>query len=338
MDGLDFGTITDIQSIWNNFFMPMVVAAAVLIMIFVLLGKDCIDGLYQRFKLIKADGKYYRQKHIRYTIEGPTEKEPTEEEPTEEETQKKKLKKKKAKKKKLEKTILIPIKEYEEVIIREILKKPIIVFVFMMFIIYALYKASFALANVMPITYAYSDKNLLLSSVHEYTLANIWAHFPEDSLYQIYSRIIELGKDNYFMKNRNNNMMSIYLETISKVGMLLSVVFLLPFPLKREKKYLRSLLVFLCSFLILVGTYAAHFESDKLAVEQAAYAVEENLNLEHTDEITYEDVKNKLYEVQKEKAYDSKFFSYNKPDIKVGIGKFDFSIVDLIGVYLLDEF
>ena len=75
--------------------------------IFFLMGKDMVNSMVRFTRLEKYDGKYYKQKHIRM----------------------------KGKKQ----SILIPISDFEDLIINDILKRPVTLLIIILFMILQLY-------------------------------------------------------------------------------------------------------------------------------------------------------------------------------------------------------
>lgn len=56
---------SNITQIWGVFFLPIVSMVLVLTFTFFLLGKQYIRRIYQKYKIIKIDNEYYRQKHVK---------------------------------------------------------------------------------------------------------------------------------------------------------------------------------------------------------------------------------------------------------------------------------
>ncbi len=52
-----------ITQIWEVFFLPIVSVAIVFLFIYFLMGKQYISNIYLKYKIIKIDNKYYRQKN-----------------------------------------------------------------------------------------------------------------------------------------------------------------------------------------------------------------------------------------------------------------------------------
>lgn len=58
-------SLIEITKIWEAFFYPIVSTAVCFLFIYLLMGKQYIYSIYQKYKMIKIDNKYYRQKHIK---------------------------------------------------------------------------------------------------------------------------------------------------------------------------------------------------------------------------------------------------------------------------------
>lgn len=66
MDNFEtFNIFSNITQIWGVFFLPIVSMVLVLTFTFFLLGKQYIRRIYQKYKIIKIDNEYYRQKHVK---------------------------------------------------------------------------------------------------------------------------------------------------------------------------------------------------------------------------------------------------------------------------------
>lgn len=58
-------SLVGITKIWEAFFLPIVSAVIVFLFIYFIMGKKYIYHIYQKYKIIKIDNKYFWQKHIK---------------------------------------------------------------------------------------------------------------------------------------------------------------------------------------------------------------------------------------------------------------------------------
>ena len=60
----DFAGLTNIESIWEIFATPLISIFIIAAFTYFLFGKQYFSGIFQKYKFIKVDGKYYKQKHF----------------------------------------------------------------------------------------------------------------------------------------------------------------------------------------------------------------------------------------------------------------------------------
>ena len=59
------GEVLNITQIWKTFFFPIVSMIFIFLFLILLVGKSGIVKIYQKYKIIKVDDKYYHPKRIK---------------------------------------------------------------------------------------------------------------------------------------------------------------------------------------------------------------------------------------------------------------------------------
>ena len=139
-------SLIEITKIWEAFFYPIVSTAVCFLFIYLLMGKQYIYSIYQKYKMIKIDNKYYRQKHI-------------------------KIKKLSNGSKKV-RVILVPLSEKSEKMIAS-LQNPIVSIIIFLLFAYTIYKIVNLFSSLYPIEYGFSGDSMLLYSTPKQTVAKI---------------------------------------------------------------------------------------------------------------------------------------------------------------------
>lgn len=160
MDNFEtFNIFSNITQIWGVFFLPIVSMVLVLTFTFFLLGKQYIRRIYQKYKIIKIDNEYYRQKHVKT--------------------------KKRLNKSKNTQVILIPLSEISEKMITMI-HTPIVLIALALLLAYTMNKIIEACSDLYPIWYSIIGSRMLLYSSSKEIIAEIWTYFPEYTLELLY--------------------------------------------------------------------------------------------------------------------------------------------------------
>lgn len=244
--------ITNITQIWEVFFFPIINVASVFLFIYFLLGKQSICKMYQKYKLVRIDNKYYRQKHI-------------------------KIKKEYTNIKKEESSIFLPLSQMSEKVIIGA-QNPIVLVIFFLLFVYALYKAIILCSSLYPIKYSICGSSMLLYSTPKHTVAKIWTYFPEYSLESLYRKISILGEGSSYAKYADYRAIYMF-GNISKFCSILCILRL--FSNKPKFKiYLKTLFLLVICFFAIVLSFYFHFQKDTKVLEQKAYYVEQQLLLE----------------------------------------------------------
>lgn len=287
--------LLNITQVWEAFFFPIVSMILVFLFFLLLVGKDGIAKLYQKYKLIKVDDKYYRQKRIKVEKNfGKDVPEPV---------------------------ILLPFSEIGQKIIITI-QKPIALFTILLVLAYAIYKLIMVCANLYPITYAYSGSNLLLYSTYKEHIAKIWIYFPNYTLEDLYEKINIMGAECSYAKYFDNSF-CIMLGNIAKMCSIFCIldVFL---QRSRVKKYLKTLFLLIICLGIIVLSYYIQFQKEAKVLQQKVYYVEQQLSLENPSascnwekfQMAVKNVDNELRYVKNKKFYGSFSLYVGKYSIK----------------------
>lgn len=244
--------ITDITQIWEVFFFPIVSAASIFLFMYFLLGKQYICKMYQKYRLIRIDNKYYRQKHIR-------------------------IKEEHSNSKKDECTMFLPLTEMSEKVILAV-QNPIVFIIILLIIVYTIHKAINLCSSLYPVKYSFSGSSMLLYSTPKQVVAEIWTYFPEYSLESLYRKISILGEESSYAKYVDHRTISTF-DGIFKFCSLLCILNLFLHKPK-FKIYLKTVFLFFVCFFAIVLSFYFHFQKDAKVLEQKAYYVEQQLLLE----------------------------------------------------------
>lgn len=278
-------SLIGITNIWEFFFFPIVSATFVFIFIYFLMGKQYICKIYQKYKIIKIDNKYYRQKHI-------------------------KIQKEYSNGGKNERIILIPLSERSEKMITTI-QNPIVFVVIILLSVYTIYKLINLCSNLYPVRYAFNGEAMLLYSTPKEIVAEIWSYFPEYSLASLYHKISILGEECSYAKYADYSAIHMFSSTLKFCSVLCILNFFLQKP--RIKTYLKSVFLFLACLFAIVISFYFQFQENVKVLEQKAYYVEKQLVLDNptvvtdfnTYQIAIEKVENELKYIENDIFYNS---------------------------------
>lgn len=281
-------SFVNITQIWDVFILPIMSSTIVFLFLYFLVGKQCISNIYQKYKIIKIDNKYYRQKHVKI---------------------------KKGQSNKEERVILLPLSEMSEKMMT-VIRNPVVFVMILLLLVYTIYKIINLCSSLYPIRYGYNGEALLLYSTSKGTIAEIWTYFPEYTLDSLYRKISIMGEESTYAKYADYSAIYIF-GSISK---LCSVLCIINFFLQKPKIsiFLKSIFLFLVCLFAVVFSFYLHFQKDIKVLEQKAYYVEEQLVLEDplvpTDfdafQLAIEKVENELRYVDKKVFYGSFFLSF----------------------------
>ena len=239
----------DVRSFFDAFLEPFIVSCCVIWIVCFLIGKERINILFDRFKFEKYENKYYRKKCL----------------------------KKSRNEKKL---VYLPISTVEELIVKDILKKPFILLILVLFVIYTVYRMSLFISTFNPLHWCYNTSSVMLVSVHKYVLAEIWTYFPDDSFEVLCDRIMELGEDCPYSREKNRVML---LSTICSTGLFASLLSGAIALFKHNKiKYIKKavLVSIICILGIYLSSLNSYYEYQE-EVRQVCYYVNADLRLKN---------------------------------------------------------
>nr|WP_300838081.1 hypothetical protein [uncultured Acetatifactor sp.] len=246
-------SLIGITKIWEAFFLPIVSAVIVFLFIYFLMGKQYIYHIYQKYKIIKIDNKYFRQKHIKI---------------------KKKYSVKRSKDKNI---ILIPLSERNEKIVTAF-QNPVVFIIGILLLVYTIYKLMNLCSNLYPITFSFNGEAMLLYSTPKECVAEIWAYFPEYTLASLYHKISILGEECSYAKYADYSAIHVF-GSISKFCSILCVInFFLHKP--QFKTYIKTLFLLFSCLIAVVLSFYFQFQKNAKVLEQKAYYVEEQLVLD----------------------------------------------------------
>ena len=279
-------SLIGITKIWEAFFLPIVSTVIIFLFIYFLMGKQYIHYIYRKYKIIKIDNKYYRQKHI-------------------------KMKKKNlVNRRKDVGVIFIPLSERSEKIISAS-QNPIVFIIGVLLSVYAIYKLMNLCSILYPIKYAFSGGAMLLYSTPKEIIAEIWTYFPEYTLVSLYHKISILGEECSYAKYADYSAIHMF----SSIAEFCSILCILSFFLHKPKikNYLRTMFLFFTCLFVVILSFYFQFQKNAKVLEQKAYYVEEQLVLDaplvSTDinayRIAIEKVENELRYVDNSIFYDS---------------------------------
>ena len=295
MDNFEtFNIFSNITQIWGVFFLPIVSMVLVLTFTFFLLGKQYIRRIYQKYKIIKIDNEYYRQKHVKT--------------------------KKRLNKSKNTQVILIPLSEISEKMITMI-HSPIVLIALALLLAYAMNKIIEACSALYPIWYSIIGSRMLLYSSSKEIIAEIWTYFPEYTLELLYQKISTLGEECSYVKYVDRSAINM-LGNISKICSVLCLVnFFIHKP--KVKIYLKTtVLLCICLFTTIISFYF-QFQKDTKILEQKVYYVEKQLTLDKPTvlnnyeafQLSVEKVENELRYVENNRFYGSFIVNIGKYSI-----------------------
>lgn len=275
----------NITQIWEVFFWPIVSVAIVFLFIYFLVGKQYISNIYQKYRIIKIDNKYYRQKHV-------------------------KIKKEYSNGNNNERLILLPLSETSEKIIKAI-QNPIVFVIIFLLLIYTIYKIINLCSTLYPIKYSFIGGSMLLYSTPKEILAEIWTYFPEYTIEYLYEKICIWGNESSYAKYADYS--AIYM--LGNIFKLCSVLCIINFFLHKPKIkiYLKTVFLFLVCLFAIVLSFYFQFRKDTKVLEQKAYYVMNQLILDDpsvpTDfdayQLAFEKVENELKYVDNNIFYGS---------------------------------
>lgn len=240
-------SLTDIAQIWEAFFDPIVSTIVVFMFAYFLLGKEYINKVYHNHKLIKIDGKYYKQKHIRIDKDNS---------------------------KSNKKVIVLPLSGMGEKFLA-MLQNPIFFVIGMLLLVYTIYKIVNLFSSWYPITYSYSINDLVLYSVPKEKLAGIWMYFPDYSLELLYNKIDVWGNECSYAKYFDDSAVYMFCK-LSEFCSVLCIVRLF-FIKTKIKEFLKTLFLFLVCVGMVIFSFFLQFQSHVKVLEQKAYYVSEQL-------------------------------------------------------------
>lgn len=278
-------SFTNITQIWEVFFFPIVSVAIVFLFIYFLVGKQYISNIYQKYRFIKIDNKYYRQKHV-------------------------KIKKEHSNGYKDERVILLPLSEMSEKMITAVRNPIVFVIIFLLFI-YTIYKIISLCSLLYPIRYSFIGGSMLLYSTPEEILAEIWTYFPEYTIESLYNKINILGDESSYAKYADYSAIHMFGSIFKFCSVLCIINIFLHKP--KIKIYLKTVLLFFICLLAIVLSFYLQFQKDVDVLEQKAYYVEQQLVLDDpsvpTDfeayQLAIEKIKNELRYIDNEIFFGS---------------------------------
>lgn len=241
-----------ITQIWEVFFLPIVSVAIVFLFIYFLMGKQYISNIYLKYKIIKIDNKYYRQKRI-------------------------KIKREHSNGNKGERVILLPLSEMSEKMVTAV-QNPIVFIIFFLFSVYAIYKLINLCSLLYPIRYSYMGASMLLYSSPKEIVAEIWTYFPEYTLESLYQKISILGEESSYAKYVDYSAIHMFGSIFKLCSVLCIINFFLNKP--KLKIYFKTVFLLLFCFFAIVLSFYFQFQKDTKVLEQKAYYVEKQLVLD----------------------------------------------------------
>lgn len=278
-------SIVDITQIWEVFFLPIVSAAIVFLFIYFLMGKQYISNIYKKYKIIKIDNKYYRQKWI-------------------------KIKRDHSNGNKGERVILLPLSEMNEKMVAAA-QKPIVFIIIILLSVYAIYKFINLCSVLYPIKYGFAGGAMLLYSTPKEIIAEIWTYFPDYTLESLYQKISILGDESSYAKHTDYRAIYMFGSIFKFCSILCIINFFINKP--KIKIYLKTIFLFLICLFAIVLSFYFQFQKKTKVLEQKAYYVERQLALDdplvHTDfeayQLALEKVENELGYVDNQVFYGS---------------------------------
>ncbi len=279
-----------ITQIWDVFFFPIVSVAIVFLFTYFLMGKQFISNIYKKYKIIKIDNKYYRQKRI-------------------------KIKREHLKGNNGERVILLPLSEMNEKMVTAV-QNPVVFIIIFLLSVYAIYKLINLCSLLYPIRYGFIGASMLLYSTKKEVVAEIWTYFPEYTLESLYEKINILGNESSYAKYVDYSANHMF-ESVFKFCSILCVInFFINKP--KIKIYLKTVFLFLVCFFAIVLSFYFQFQKEMEVLEQKAYYVESQLILDDplvlTDSEAYqlaiEKVENELRYVDNQLFYGSFRFDF----------------------------
>lgn len=279
---MKMGEVLNITQIWKTFFFPIVSMIFIFLFLILLVGKSGIVKIYQKYKIIKVDDKYYHHKRIKI--------------------------KKNFRNTDPHPVIFLPVSEIGQKTIIMI-RKPAIIFTIVLVFAYAMYKLMMVCANLYPITYAYSGSNLLLYSTYKENIAEIWTYFPNYTLEALYEKINIMGAECSYAKYFDNSF-CVMLGNIAKICSIFCVlnVFLQK---PRARRYLKTLFLLIMCLGMIIFFYYIQFQEEANVLRQKVYYVQQQLVLEKPSvlwnwekfQIAVENVDNELRYVKDKRFY-----------------------------------
>lgn len=280
----------NITQIWEVFFLPIVSTTIVFLFIYFLVGKQYIRNIYRKYKIIKIDNKYYRQKHI-------------------------KIKKEHSNGNKDKRVILLPLSGMSEKMITAV-RNPIVFVMILLLLVYTIYKIINLCSLLYPIRYSFIGGSMLLYSTPKEIVAEIWTYFPEYTLESLYQKISILGDESSYAKYADYSAIYMFGNIFKLCSVLCVINFFLHKP--KIKIYLKTVFLFLVCLFAIVLSFYFEFQKNTKVLEQKAYYVEKQLVLDDpsvpTDfdayQLAIEKVENELKYVNHEAFYDSFGFDF----------------------------
>lgn len=216
------------------------------------MGKQYISNIYLKYKIIKIDNKYYRQKRI-------------------------KIKREHSNGNKGERVILLPLSEMSEKMVTAV-QNPIVFIIFFLFSVYAIYKLINLCSLLYPIRYSYMGASMLLYSTPKEIVAEIWTYFPEYTLESLYQKISILGEESSYAKYVDYSAIHMFGSIFKLCSVLCIINFFLNKP--KLKIYFKTVFLLLFCFFAIVLSFYFQFQKDTKVLEQKAYYVEKQLVLD----------------------------------------------------------
>lgn len=156
----------NIDAIWRMFVFPFIYTGSFLILLWFVLGKNRICQLINiKFKREEYEGQKYKLKN----------------------------------------SIYIPISRYEKLICNILINHKIFILVASLTFIYSYGKIIYFIGNIFPITYSYVSSSLIIKSINENTIAELWSYYPNFSFNQLCNKIIDVGQNSDYVKYNMNH-------------------------------------------------------------------------------------------------------------------------------------
>lgn len=286
----DFAGLTNIESIWEIFATPLISIFIIAAFTYFLFGKQYFSGIFQKYKFIKVDGKYYKQKHFSGN-------------------------KHVFYRNKKEYTLLVPVSKIEEKIIN-IIQKPVVSISILLLFVYSVFKLNRFLGTYYPLKYAFSGSAMLLYAVPKGIIAEIWVYFPKYTLETLYDKISILGEECSYAKHVDYTITHVLGNTLKCCSLLCIINMFIR--KNKIKEYLKPIFLFIICIISIVVVYYVEFSQNVKVLEQKAYYAEKQLVLENPEKISeYQEFQIAIGRVENELLYVEDKVFYNAFSIKL---------------------